>query len=189
MYISSISSTLRTPLKEENAPYAPHNTTTKSPLDIAPGEKQRPLSDIAIGAKGILREVFHKASRSADKVKDQSTAAARGSPPDPKSGVRTDIGGHILGHRFTKDQGIKNMFPQNAHFNNSAYKKMENEWADWIEKKGGSVEVSIKLLGDGTRPDKVQVEYFLIDAKGKIMDEIRKNFVNDAGQIFIRQYF
>jgi len=81
------------------------------------------------------------------------------------------------------------MFPQNAHFNNSAYKKMENEWADWIEKKGGSVEVSIQLMGNGARPDKVRVEYFLIDAKGKIVDEIRKNFLNDAGQVFIRQYF
>ena len=27
------------------------------------------------------------------------------------------------------DQGIKNMFPQNAQFNNSACKTLENDWA------------------------------------------------------------
>ena len=44
-----------------------------------------------------------------------------------------DDGGHIIGHRFMSDQGTKNLFPQNANLNRSAYKKKENEWADRLD--------------------------------------------------------
>ena len=44
-----------------------------------------------------------------------------------------DVGGHIAGYRFVKEQGAKNLFPQEANFNNSAYKTMENEFADWTK--------------------------------------------------------
>ncbi len=134
-----------------------------------------------IGAKATLNEVFSGARRSSKEVTAQGQAAARG--------IADDVGGHIIGHRFTKDQGIRNMFPQNAQFNNSAYRKLENEWADWINKKGGSVEVDIRLIGDNSRPDKVQVKYSLIDANGDRVDKFAKTFENKAGQTYDRQYF
>ena len=88
--------------------------------------------------------MFSHAKRSSSEVKDQATAAARG--------TTDDVDGHLIGHRFAQDQGIKNMFPQNANFNNGAFKKVENEWADWINKKGGSVEVDICRVPDDCAP-------------------------------------
>lgn len=134
-----------------------------------------------IGAKATLNEVFSGAKRSASEVKDQATAAARG--------VADDAGGHIIGHRFAQSQGIKNMFPQNANFNNGAFKKVENEWADWINKKGGSVEVDIQLVGNSARPDKVKVSYQLKDANGHVVREVTEQFKNQSGRMFDRQYF
>ena len=128
-----------------------------------------------------MNEVFSHAKRSSSEVKDQATAAARG--------TTDDVGGHMIGHRFAQDQGIKNMYPQNANFNNSAFKKMENEWADWITKKGGSVEVDVQLVGNSSRPDKVKVSYQLTDANGNVVREVTEQFNNRAGQTFDRQYF
>ena len=134
-----------------------------------------------IGAKATLNEVFSGAKRSSSEVKDQATAAARG--------TTDDVGGHMIGHRFAQDQGIKNMFPQNANFNNSAFRKVENEWADWINKKGGSVEVDVQLVGGSSRPDKVKVSYQLMDSNGNAVRQVFKEFDNQAGQIFDRKYF
>jgi hypothetical protein len=39
---------------------------------------------------------------------------------------------------------------------NSAYKKLENEWADWI-RNGHEVAIQIEYVGTGVRPDKVTV--------------------------------
>ena len=118
--------------------------------------------------------MFSHAKRSSSEVKDQATAAARG--------TTDDVDGHLIGHRFAQDQGIKNMFPQNANFNNSAFKKMENEWADWITKKGGSVEVDVQLVGNSSRPDKVKVSYQLTDANGNVVREVTEQFNNRAGR-------
>jgi hypothetical protein len=133
-----------------------------------------------IGARATLNEVFPGAKRSSSEATAQGQAAARG--------IDGDVGGHIIGHRFTKDQGIQNMFPQNAQFNNSAFKKVENEWADWI-KNGNSVEVEIQLLGGSKgRPDMVSVEYTVKNAKGEEVRTVAEVFDNEAGQTFDRVY-
>jgi len=134
-----------------------------------------------IGVRATLRQVFYRARRDALELKAQTQAAGRG--------INGDVGGHIIGHRFAKDQGIHNLFPQNANFNNSAYKKIENEWADWINKKGGSVEVDIKLIGDSSRPDTIDIMYVLMDSNGRHIDTISGKFKNTSGQIFHRHYF
>ena len=121
--------------------------------------------------------MFSHAKRSSSEVKDQATAAARG--------TTDDVDGHLIGHRFAQDQGIKNMFPQNANFNNSAFRKVENEWADWINKKGGSVEVEVNLVGNSSRPDKVEVSYRLLDAAGNEVRDVAHVFTNRAGETLI----
>src|SRR3546814_4738947 len=74
-------------------------------------------------------------------------------------GVEGDHGGHIIGHRFVQDQGLKNMFPQDGNFNVSAYKKLENEWADWID-TGMDVHITVELAPKQLdRPEQVRVAY------------------------------
>lgn len=131
-----------------------------------------------IAARARLGEVFSGATRSsAEKAAQRSTGNA---------GLADDVGGHIIGHRFTKDQGAINMFPQNAQFNNSAFKTMENDWARWIE-KGGTVEVDIRLIGNGKRPDQVDVRFKLIDSDGNSVGRFAKIFENTDGQFYPRQ--
>jgi hypothetical protein len=63
-----------------------------------------------------------------------------------------DDGGHLVGHRFMSDQVEKNLFPQNANLNRSAYKKRENEWADWTD-EGFEVKLKVELdPPDSNRP-------------------------------------
>jgi hypothetical protein len=135
--------------------------------------------DRTVHVKATLKKVFSGAGRSSKEVSEQGKAAAKG-----KAG---DVGGHIIGHRFVKDQGIINMFPQNTRFNNSAWKKMENEWAAAI-KAGHHVDVDIKLTG-GTvnRPEKIIVYYEFIDVDtGEVKREKAKIFRNDEFQEFDR---
>ena len=101
-------------------------------------------------------------------------------------GKADDDAGHVIGHRFLGDQGARNMFPQNFNFNRSAYKKLENEWADWIG-HGGTVKVDVELIGGKAgRPDQVGVSYEVFDdAERRIFDN-QELFANAAGQVFDR---
>lgn len=133
-----------------------------------------------IAAKATLNEVFSGASRSSKEATAQAQAAARG--------VEGDVGGHIIGHRFVQNQGERNLFPQNTQFNNSAYRKLENEWADWID-SGKKVEVEVQLKGGtGSRPDRVEVNYQVKDDAGNVVWENAASFKNEAGQTFDRTY-
>jgi DNA/RNA non-specific endonuclease len=126
-----------------------------------------------VKAEATLREVFPGAKRSSAETKAQGQA--------------DDVGGHIVGHRFVKDQGEVNLFPQNVQFNNSAYRKLENEWADWI-KQGKEVQIDVQLSGGtAARPDTIDVFYKVVDpATGKTVYKDSANFANQAGQTFDR---
>ena len=104
-----------------------------------------------------------------------------------KSGTDGDEGGHLIGHRFMDDQGAKNLIPQNANLNKSAYKKMENEWADWID-NDKEIIVKINLEPPGAqRPDNILVEYDVIDpSSGEMVFSRKHNFSNQAGESFER---
>jgi hypothetical protein len=133
-----------------------------------------------VRAEGDLREVFPNAPRSAAEIKAQGKAADRGEPGD--------VGGHIFGHRFVLNQGDKNLFPQNGQFNSSAYKKLENEWADVIKTGKKEVHVEIEFSGGtAARPDKMEVFYKVVDpATGKTVSKKTVDFDNEAGQVFDR---
>jgi hypothetical protein len=133
-----------------------------------------------VRAEGDLREVFPNATRSSSETKAQGKAADRGEAGD--------VGGHIFGHRFVLNQGDKNLFPQNGQFNNSAYKKLENEWADWIKTGKKEVHVEIQFSGGtAARPDKMEVFYKVVDpATGKTVSKQTVDFDNQAGQLYER---
>jgi hypothetical protein len=133
-----------------------------------------------IRAEGDLREVFPGAKRSSSETTAQGNAADRG--------LADDVGGHIFGHRFVLNQGDKNLFPQNGQFNNSAYKKLENEWADWITTGKKEVHVEIQFSGGtAARPDKMEVFYKVVDPDtGKTVMKKTVDFDNEAGQVFDR---
>lgn len=130
-------------------------------------------------AEGTLRTVFSEIDRSDAETAAQRTAADRG--------VDGDQGGHLLGHRFVTDQGLKNLFPQNGNFNMGAYKTLENEWAAWID-KGMDVRVSIDLSPrEADRPDRVRISYEVLDpSDGHRVYDQRVSFDNRAGQRYDR---
>ncbi len=132
-----------------------------------------------IRAEADLTEVFEGIDRSSEETDAQREAADRG--------IEGDQGGHLIGHRFVKDQGLKNLFPQNGNFNVSAYKTLENEWADWIE-SGKDVHIAVQLTPkDQDRPNHVRVSYEVTDpASGDVVYDQRVTFRNEAGQHYDR---
>lgn len=130
-------------------------------------------------AEADLTEVFSGIERSSAETRAQRESADRG--------IDGDQGGHLIGHRFVKDQGLKNLFPQNGNFNTSAYKKLENEWADWID-AGMDVHITVELAPkQQDRPDRVRVAYEVVDpADGRVVYDQRVTFRNEAGQQFER---
>lgn len=130
-------------------------------------------------AEADLSEVFTNIDRSSAETDAQGEAADRG--------VEGDHGGHIIGHRFVTDQGLKNLFPQNGNFNVSAYKTLENEWADWID-SGKDVRITVDLTPKGQdRPDRVRVSYEVVDpSSGDVVYDQRVTFRNEAGQKYER---
>ncbi len=93
-----------------------------------------------------------------------------------------DDGGHLIAARFGGGYNAENLVPQNANLNRSAWKKMENEWADAL-KNGKEVEVRIRVEyeGDSKRPSRFIVEHVIGEG-----DAVRTEFVNEAGQTFTR---
>ncbi|HEY9540887.1 MAG TPA: DNA/RNA non-specific endonuclease [Luteimonas sp.] len=132
-----------------------------------------------IRAEADLSEVFSGLDRSSAETRAQREAGDRG--------VEGDHGGHIIGHRFVQDQGLKNMFPQDGNFNVSAYKKLENEWADWID-TGMDVHITVELAPKQLdRPEQVRVAYEVTDPDdGRVVYDQRVTFRNEAGQQFDR---
>ena len=130
-------------------------------------------------AEADLTEVFSGLERSSAETRAQREAGDRG--------VEGDHGGHIIGHRFVQDQGLKNMFPQDGNFNVSAYKKLENEWADWID-TGMDVHITVELAPRQLdRPEQVRVAYEVTDPDdGRVVYDQRVTFRNEAGQQFDR---
>lgn len=137
-------------------------------------EKGRPLS-----VEATLKST-QKTERSKEEVKAQGSVGG-------SSRLEDDDGGHLIGHRFMSDQGLKNLFPQNANLNRSAYKKMENELADWTQ-EGCQVKLKVLLSPPGAERPKEITAYY--EAKnpdtGKIVFRRRHNFNNMSGESFER---
>jgi hypothetical protein len=127
-----------------------------------------------------LKEYFKGAKRSSAEIKAQATAGQRG--------LIDDHGGHLSAHRFVLDQGDKNLFPQNKHFNNSAFKTLENDYARFID-QGHNVEFK-HVLGDFDpvtgRPGTLRVNYKVFDSSGNLVHKYFNKFNNQYGEVYKR---
>jgi HK97 family phage portal protein len=73
-----------------------------------------------------------------------------------------DHGGHYIAREFGGPEISYNHFAQNARFNTSDYRKLENEWKKEL-KAGRKVRVDIQSVynGNSRRPDRISVTYFV----------------------------
>ena len=77
--------------------------------------------------------------------------------------------------------------PQAANLNRGAWKKMENEWADWVG-KGYQVDYDIDVHPPGAvRPDCFEVTYTVSNPEtGAVVHRDWPAFWNEAGESFDR---
>lgn len=131
------------------------------------------------GADARLSEDFGTTKRSSAERRAQ-TEAGRGG-----RGLSDDDGGHVIGHRFMGDQGPRNLFPQNFHFNRGPYNQIEAEWGRAIA-AGNEVEVKVRLLPPGqARPDRVEIEWQYFDKDGNpIGRRNNESFPNEYGNSY-----
>lgn len=133
-------------------------------------DTRRPVQE-----EGTIFEDFGSSSRG-----DNATEiGALGNPGDD--------GGHLGAHRFYGDTPDEGIVPQVANLNRGAWKKMENEWADWVA-EGCRVDYRIALDPPGAvRPDNFQVVYVVSDpTTGEIIDFQKPSFANVTGETFDR---
>jgi len=137
------------------------------------------------GAEARLSEDFGTTKRSSAERRAQSEAGRGGD-----RGLSDDDGGHVIGHRFVGDQGPKNLFPQNFHFNRGPYNQIEAEWGRAIA-AGNEVEVKVKLLPPGqARPDRVEIEWQYFDEDGNPIGRPNaESFPNEYGNNYTSTAF
>jgi hypothetical protein len=93
-------------------------------------------------------------------------------------GLSTDVGGHIQACSMGGTCDRYNLFPQDKNFNNSGYKKFENEIRDALKNDDNVGPVTVKFKRtdpNAARPDAMRVEYII---NGKLF---RKEFKNQYG--------
>ncbi|MDO7211697.1 DNA/RNA non-specific endonuclease [Acinetobacter nosocomialis] len=96
-----------------------------------------------------------------------------------KQGVKGDVGGHVQACSLGGTCDNFNLFPQNSNFNNSAYKKWENEIRGALKNGDtvGKVKVSFNRTNPSNlRPDSLEVEYSI---NGKVKNKFFRNEAND----------
>jgi hypothetical protein len=136
-----------------------------------------------LSAQGTLLEDFGGGTRSSAEVQAQANAAA--------NGLATDQGGHLVAYRFLPEQGSINLFPQDANFNVSAYKTLENDYARYVD-AGYQVDFEHTLGAFDPvtgRPGTVNVDFAVTDANGNVVDSFSKLFDDMSEQTYLRRMY
>jgi hypothetical protein len=110
-----------------------------------------------------------------------------------------DHGGHIFAHRFFGDVPDQGIVPQAGNLNTGAWKRMENEWADWLaygRTNGQVIEIDVNVRIDppgAVRPDRFRGNYTVYEiGPGGERIRLHRNTIdmrNEPGQTFNRVYF
>ena len=96
-----------------------------------------------------------------------------------KEGIAGDVGGHIQACRHGGTCDRFNLFPQNSNFNNSAYKRWENEITRSLQNGDDVGNVTVRLNRTdphNPRPDSLTIEYEINGVP------FERRFNNQAGQ-------
>ena len=121
---------------------------------------------------------------------DSAELAAQGRVEGKVAG---DHAGHLVGYRFLGAQGDINLVPQNGNLNQGAFKRVENEIADFVN-AGATVELEVRLSGYDAngRPSTIDIEYEAFAGSGPNRVKIDTGgglgavFRNEAGQTYQR---
>lgn len=95
-----------------------------------------------------------------------------------KEGIAGDVGGHIQACRHGGTCERFNLFPQNSNFNNSAYRRWENEITRALQNGDDVGNVTVRLNRADPyypRPDSIEIEYQI---NGRTFT---RDFENQAG--------
>lgn len=114
-----------------------------------------------IDTRGRTRHVSGPVTINRGQARSRSAQSAAGGT-DRRAG---DHGGHYIARRFDGPTEAFNHFAQDASFNRSGYRALENEWARAL-RAGKRVEVKIEpdFVGNSQRPSSINVWYW-IDGK------------------------
>ncbi len=148
----------------------PKREIIKTPPIIAPAPAPQKVS------RQVVRKISVGGYNFEADTKDRTVRAngqLRLQPEQPRSRkVQRDVGkpdrlpkdhgGHFIGRQFGGPETRYNHFAQNARFNNSNYRKLENDWKREL-KAGRKVRVDIQASyrGNSNRPSRVNVTYYL----------------------------
>ncbi len=141
-----------------------------------------------ISGSATIRDDFGSSKRG-----DSATEIGR------KFGRDGDQGGHIFAHRSFGDVPDQGIVPQAGNLNTGAWKKMENEWADWIaygraNRKQIEIDVNVEIDPPGAvRPDHFYGDYTVYEvAPDGTRTPLRTqpiDMANEPGETFDRVYF
>jgi hypothetical protein len=87
------------------------------------------------------------------------------------------------------EQGSINLFPQDANFNVSAFRTLENDYARYVD-AGYQVDFEHTLGGFDPvtgRPGTVNVDFTVTEKNGNVVDSFSKLFDNTSGQTYVRR--
>jgi HK97 family phage portal protein len=157
------------PNPQPNKPIAqPRREITKPKIPSAPAAKPEAapkIHTIKSGGYNFDVDVSNRTVRAYGQLRLQPdqprsrSAQRKAGKPDrlPK-----DHGGHFIGRQFGGPEISYNHFAQNARFNNSEYKKLENEWKGHL-KAGRKVRVDIRAdyQGNSKRPYQLRIRYYI----------------------------
>lgn len=123
------------------------------------------------GEGGYVDEITYQPVNSAGVRDGRQTAVGR-------EGIAGDVGGHIQACRHGGTCDRFNLFPQNSNFNNSAYRRWENEITSSLQNGDDVGNVTVRLnRADpyNPRPDSLEIEYQI---NGRTFT---RDFENQAG--------
>jgi HK97 family phage portal protein len=140
-------------------------------VGLAPLEEGAPDFERLADTKGRTVRAYGTLRLEPEQRRSRSAQSNAGKPDR----LPSDHGGHFIGRQFGGPEISYNHFAQNARFNVSDYRKLENEWAAELRsKRKVKVDIRASYSGRSKRPDRIRIKYYL---NGKLLRRSFPNFI------------